>query len=82
MVSRYRPPTPERSLGAQKTAVAEWKTEMFVAVSVVGQRVRGGVPGNVMLGVVDRRGTVERDHQGQLDRYVFRALRMRRAGIL
>lgn len=47
MVSRYRPPTPERSLGAQKTAVAEWKTEMFVAVSVVGQRVRGGVPGNV-----------------------------------
>jgi len=42
MVSRYRPPIPEALLGAQKTAVAEWKTEIPVTSFVVGQRGRGG----------------------------------------
>jgi hypothetical protein len=47
IVSRYRPPIPEELLGAQKTAVAEWKTEIFSTFSVVGQEERGGVPTNV-----------------------------------
>ena len=47
MVSRYKPPMPEGLLGAQKVAVAEWKTEIFLTSSVVGQRERGGVPTKV-----------------------------------
>ena len=46
MVSQYRPLIPEGLLGAQKVAVAEWKTEIFVTLSVVGQRERGGNPSN------------------------------------
>ena len=44
MVSRYRLPIPEGLLGAQKVAVAEWKTEIFATLIVVGHRERGGVP--------------------------------------
>jgi hypothetical protein len=47
MVSRYRLPMPEGLLGAQKTAVAEWYTEIFSTLSVFGQSERGGVPINV-----------------------------------
>jgi len=47
MVSWYRPPIPEGLLGAQNVAVAEWKTDIFVTLLVVGQRGRGGVPANV-----------------------------------
>ena len=43
MVSWYRPPVPDMPLGAQKTAVAEWNTEIFSTTSVVGQRERAGV---------------------------------------
>ena len=47
IVSRYRLPTPEGLLGAQKVAVAEWKTDIFTMSSVVEQRWSGGVPVNV-----------------------------------
>ena len=47
MVSRYRLPVLEGLLGAQKVAVAEWNTEIFVMLSVVGQREREGVPVNI-----------------------------------
>ena len=47
MVSRYMVLVPEGLLGAQKVAVAEWNTEIFVTLSVVGQREREGVPVNV-----------------------------------
>ena len=47
MVSWDRPSIPEGLLGAQKVAVAEWKTDILVALSVVGQREREGVPANV-----------------------------------
>ena len=47
IVSRYRPPTPEGILGVQKTAVAEWKTEISSMSSVVGQRERRGILVNV-----------------------------------
>jgi len=43
-VSRYSPPIPEGLLGAQKTALAEWKTEMLSMSSIVGQAEMGGVP--------------------------------------
>ena len=47
MVSRYRPPMPEGLLGAQKVAVAEWKTEILVTSCVVGKREWGGIPVDV-----------------------------------
>ena len=44
IVSWYSPPMPEELLGAQKTAFAEWKTEMSSTSSMVGQVEMGGVP--------------------------------------
>ena len=44
IVSRYSPPIPEALLGAQKTALAECKTEISSMDSVVGQVEMGGVP--------------------------------------
>ena len=35
---------PEGLLGAQNTAVAEWKTAIFLTLFVVGHRESGGVP--------------------------------------
>ena len=42
MVSQYRPPMPEGLLGVQNTAVAEWKTEILLTFSVLGQSKREG----------------------------------------
>ena len=47
MVLRDRPPIPEGLLGVQKVAVAEWKTDILVALSVIGQREREGVLVNI-----------------------------------
>ena len=38
---------PEGLFGAQKMAAAEWKTEIPMMLSVVGQRVRGSDPMNI-----------------------------------
>lgn len=47
IVSRYSPLIPEGLLGAEKIALAEWKTEISSADSMVGQEVMGGVPAKV-----------------------------------
>ena len=44
IVSWYGPPALDGSLGAQKMALAEWKTEMFSTSSMVGRAEVGGVP--------------------------------------
>ena len=44
IVSRYRPPIPEGLLGAEKMALAEWKTDISSAASTVGQTDMEGAP--------------------------------------
>ena len=47
IVSRYNLLIPEVLLGAQNVAAAEWNTQIFATLLVVGQSERRGVPSNV-----------------------------------